>query len=97
MNSITTTQVYTISENNNMSVTPDLACSINGTTLITYSISAYLSNVAPSWVNINSSTGLLSIAALNVTSDTTFPFYISATYRGAVSPIQKLVQVTVLN
>ena len=80
-----------------MSVTLDLTCSTTGTTAITYSLSVYLSNAIPSWVSLNPSTGLLSITAPNVTADTTYPFYVDSTYSGAVSFVQKLIQVTVLN
>ena len=80
-----------------MSVTPDLTCSKTGTTTITYGLSAYLSNVIPSWVSLNSSTGLLTIAAPSVTADTTYPFYVTSNYSGAVSLVLKLTQVTVLN
>ena len=80
-----------------MNVTPDLTCSKAGITSITYSISAYSSNAIPSWVSLNSGTGLLSITAPNVTADTTYPFYVVSTYSGATSPEQKLIQITVLN
>ena len=80
-----------------MSVTPDLTCSTTGITAITYIISDYFSNVIPSWVSLNPSTGLLTITAPNVIADTTYPFYVDSTYSGAVSLVQKLIQVTVLN
>ena len=97
INSITTTQTISIAESSTMNVTPDLTCSKAGITSITYSISAYSSNAIPSWVSLNSGTGLLSITAPNVTADTTYPFYVVSTYSGATSPEQKLIQITVLN
>ena len=50
---------------------------------------------APSWVNINSTTGVLSITAPDVVSDTEFDFYINSVVTGIVLPSQKLIKLTV--
>ena len=63
---------YSITENNIITVTPDLPCSMNGATLMIYSITAYQANPVPSWVSVGSSTGSLTISAPNVTADTVF-------------------------
>ena len=79
-----------------MIIIPDLTCSTTGTTAITYSLSAHPPNAIPSWVSLNSNSGLLSITAPGVISDTTYSFYVDSTYSLADSSAQKLIEVTVL-
>ena len=88
---------YSITENNIITVTPDLPCSMNGATLMIYSITAYQANPVPLWVSVGSSTGSLTISTPNVTADTVFKFYIDSTYNGASSSIHKQIQVIVLD
>ena len=81
-------------ESTSTTITPDLTCSSSGSTAITYSIANYLTQ-APSWISINSASGKLSIAAPNVTVNTTYSFYINSSVLSTIT--QKLVSVTVLN
>ena len=74
-----------------------MPCSHAGSTPITYSLSSYNGGAVPSWVSINSNTGLLSITAPDVTTDSTSSFYISSTISGYSNPVQKLIKLTVQN
>ena len=85
-------------ENNNSEYTPNLSCSTTGSTSISYSIGDYNdTNLAPDWVSINSSSGVLTIKAPNVSSDTEYYFYINSKITGVSNPIKKLIKLTVLN
>ena len=85
-----------VAENISSQVTPTITYSISGTTAISYSIVNYITP-APSWVTINSSTGVLNILTPDVSSDTEFDFYINSAVTGIASPVQKLIKLTVLN
>ena len=85
-----------VAENISNQVTPAITYSISGTTAISYSVVNYITP-APSWVTINSSTGILNILSPDVTSDTEFDFYINSAVTGITSPVQKLIKLTVLN
>ena len=85
-----------VAENISSQVTPAITYSISGTTAISYSIVNYITP-APSWVTINSSTGVLNILTPDVSSDTEFDFYINSAVTGIASPVQKLIKLTVLN
>ena len=85
-------------ENNNSEYIPNLSCSTTGSTSISYSIGDYSdTNLAPDWVSINSSSGVLTIKAPNVSSDTEYYFYINSKITGVSNPIKKLIKLTVLN
>ena len=88
-------QTYTYNKNVNVDVTPDLPCAPSGTPTIAYSLSAYNGNTVPSWLSIGSSTGLLSIATPNLSSDTSYSFYISSLVTGLASSVNKIVTVSV--
>ena len=81
-----------IVENNVLSITPDLTCSADGTTSITYTSSA-----TQSWISLDSNTGLLTVTAPEVTSDTEYDFYINSTVSGYQTQIQRQVKLTVIN
>ena len=85
---------YSFIENTSAKTYPDLTCSFSGSNSITYSITNYITQ-APSWVSIDQTSGQLSIVAPNVTSDTTYSFYINSAVSGTTT--QKLISVTVLN
>ena len=78
-------------------ITPDLSCSVSGTTPISHSIANYMASTAPSWVSINPSTGALSITAPEVNSDTEYKFFINSAVSGITNPVQKLIKLTVTN
>ena len=91
-------QTFTLSENNISIVTPDVSCSIDSATTITYGLANYGSVQYPAWVTIDSTTGLVTIMSPNVTSDTTVSFYITSTFSiSNTTPVKKVVKIVVLN
>ena len=92
----TINQNYSLLESTLKTLKPNLTCSFSGSTSITYSIINYI-NPAPSWITIDSTSGLLNIASPSVDSDTTYSFYISSLVSGVVSPVRIIMSVTVLN
>ena len=90
------TESFSVVEGNSASFTPSLSCSFSGTTQIAFSLSSYGSSAVPSWVSINSSTGVLTITASpNVSLNTEFVFYATSTVSGVASPVHKLIKLTV--
>ena len=59
------------------------------------SISNYGSSTAPSWVQINTSTGQLSISAPSVSSDSLFNFYVTSLYLGSSVSVNKLIKLSI--
>ena len=88
-------QLYTIPKITTTQETPDLPCSVSGSTGITFSIADYNGVTAPTWVTIDSSVGTLSITTPLLSSDTVFSFYINSLVSGLTGPVQKLIQITV--
>ena len=93
----TNIQLITTLENTYSEVLPDLTWSYSGSTLITFSIANYNGVIAPSWVQIISSTGLLKISTPIVSVDATVTFYEIATITGISNTAQKLIQIKVIN
>ena len=89
------TQSYSVSESTTSTQTPDLSCSFSGTTSITYTLSSYNGAMIPSFVSINSATGVLTIVAPSVSISTTYSFFISSTVSGISGPVQKIINLTV--
>ena len=56
-----------------------------------------MTSVVPSWVVVNSVSGVLTITAPEVNSDTEFKFFINSIINGVADPIQKLIKLTILN
>ena len=91
----TNTQAFSVIESTNNTQTPNLSCSFSGSTPITFSLSSYNGGAIPSFASINSTTGVLTIAAPSVSSSTTYSFYIDSTVSGMSSPVQKIINLTV--
>ena len=91
----TDTQTFSVSESTTSTQTPNLPCSFSGSTSITYSLSSYNGALVPSFVSIDSSTGVLSIVAPSVSSSTTYSFYIDSTISGISGTVQKIISLTV--
>ena len=91
----TDTQTFSVSESTTTTQTPNLSCSFSGSTSITYSLSSYNGALVPSFVSINTSTGVLSIVAPSVSSTTTYGFYIDSTISGISGTVQKIISLTV--
>ena len=91
----TDTQTFSVSESTTSTQVPNLSCSLSGATSIVYSLSSYNGAIVPSFVSIDSTTGVLTIAAPSVSSSTTYSFYIISTISGVSSPVQKVINLTV--
>ena len=57
----------------------------------------YMISTVPSWVAIDSVSGILSINAPEVSLDAEYDFYIDSAVSGASSPIQKLIKLIITN
>ena len=75
----------------------DLSCSISGSTLISYSIANYLTSTVPSWITFDSSSGLLSITAPIVSTDSEYSLLINSAVSGVSNPAQKIIRITIMN
>ena len=89
------TQTFSVSESTTSTQTPNLSCSFSGSTSITYNLSSYNGAIIPSFVSIDSTTGVLTIAAPSVSSSTSYSFYINSTISGISGPIEKIINLTV--
>ena len=56
-----------------------------------------MSSTVPSWVAIDSSSGILNINAPEVSLDTEHDFYINSAVSGVSSPVQKLIKLIIIN
>ena len=88
-------QAFSVSESTTSTQVPDLSCSSSGSTSIVFSLNSYNSAIVPSFVSINSTTGVLSISAPSVSSSINYSFYITSTISGISSPVQKIINLTV--
>ena len=88
-------QALSVSESTTITQIPNLSCSFSGSTSITYSLSSYNGAIIPSFVSIDSATGVLTIAAPSVSSSTNYSFYITSTISGMSNPVQKVINLTI--
>ena len=56
-----------------------------------------MASTVPSWVVIDSVSGVLSINAPEVSLDTEYDFYINSAVSGVSSPVQKLIKLIITN
>ena len=56
-----------------------------------------MASTVPTWVAIDSVSGILSINAPEVSLDTEYDFYINSAVSGVSSPIQKLIKLIITN
>ena len=56
-----------------------------------------MASTVPSWISIDSVSGILSINAPEVSLNTEYDFYINSAVSGASSPIQKLIKLIIVN
>ena len=89
------TQTLSVSESTTSTQILNLSCSPSGLTSITYSLSSYNGVIIPTFVSINSSSGVLTITAPSVSSFTTYSFYIDSTVSGVSGPVQKIINLTI--
>ena len=89
------TQSFSVYEATTSTQTPNLSCSFSASTSIVYSLNSYNGAFIPSFVSINSATGVLTIAAPSVSSPTTYSFYIDSAVSGVSGPVQKIINLTI--
>ena len=89
-------QSFSFSEATNNTWTPNLSCSFSGTTSIFYSLSSYNGSNLPSFISINSATGVLSINAPNVSSSTDYVFMIVSTISGISNQVNDIITLTIM-
>ena len=92
---LTADQTINVMENSAAQIQPDLPCSISGSTSITFSTANYMASTVPSWIAINSVSGILSINAPEVSLDTEYDFYINSAVSGVSIPVQKLIKLII--
>ena len=61
------------------------------------STSSDKSSSVPSWISIDSTTGVIKISAPSVSADTTYSFYVISMVSGVSNSVRKLVKLTVSN
>ena len=61
-----------------------------------HSTGNYGLSAVPSWISINSSTGILSIAQSSVVTDTEFDFYVVSTVSGVSNSVKKLIKLIIM-
>ena len=91
----TETESFSVFELTNSLLNPSLSCSFSGSTSITFSLSSYNGGIFPSFVSINSTTGVLSVTAPGVSNSTTYTFYIDSTVTGLSGSAKKIINLTV--
>ena len=93
---LTNDQSFTILENGTTELTPDLPCSISGSTSITFRLVGFKKSRVPDWIYIDSVTGKLILYAPVVSEDTQFYFYINSSMSNTSGTILKLIRLTVI-
>ena len=91
----TEVESFSVSELTTSTKTPILSCSFSGSTSIVYSLSSYNGGTIPSFVSIDSATGILSISAPSVLSSTIYSFYVDSTISGISGVFHKIINLTV--
>ena len=91
------TQTHSKCESTTSTQTPDLPCSLSGSTSITYNLSSYNGSIVPSFVSINSATGAMTISAPCVSSSTDYSFNILSKVSGMADPAQTTIKLSVSN
>jgi hypothetical protein len=71
-------QTMTVTEKEDFAISPQVTCSTTGVA-VNYALSPYNSEPVPSWVTIDSSTGVLTGTAPEVDSSTSYSMYIDST------------------
>ena len=89
-------QNFTLIGGDTLNVVPELTCSTNSSTTISYIKADCVGSTAPTWTTVASSTGLLSVIAPIVTVDTEFWLFINSFVNGATT-IQKMIKINVIH
>jgi hypothetical protein len=87
-------QTITVIEKENFVISPGVTCSTSGVA-VSYALSQYNSEPVPTWVTIDSSTGVLTGAAPEVDSLTSYSMYINSTSSEFTGASQKILIIQV--
>ena len=87
-------QSFSISENSEAELNPDLPCFSSSHT-IAYSIGSYSGGSIPSFVTVNSSSGVMKVSSPNITDTTTYSFSINSNITGISNLVQKPISLIV--
>ena len=87
-------QSFSISENNEVVLNPDLPCS-SSSYPIAYSIGSYSGGSISSFVTVNSSSGVMKVSSPNITDTTTYLFSINSNITGISNFVQKPISLIV--
>ena len=90
------TQSFTVTENTYKEITPDLPCSSTGATSISFALASYNGGQVPSFVSIDTSSGMLKITAPQIISAISYSFYISSSIAGYPNQVLKLINLSVV-
>ena len=85
---------YSFSPTQSGSFTINIPCISVGMTTVVYSISNYGAETAPSWISINSSTGVLTISSASIATNQVFSFYVNSVFNMPSSTVQTVVSLT---
>ena len=88
-------QSISVLKNTYVQIILDLTCSSSGSTAISYSLVEYNGNPIPSWVSINSTSGVLILNTPDVSSDTEYSLSVSSTISGTSTPVLKHIKLSV--
>ena len=88
---------FSVLEDSSTQITPKLPWSSDGTTTISFSIENYNQVPVPSWISIDSSSGLLSVLTPQVSSDTNLYFYINSAIAGVSNPVEKVIKLKIID
>ena len=92
----TNTQIFSIIEQNKVTLELDLPCSSSGSTSISFSLSGYNRESVPSFVSIDSLTGILNVDTPSIAKSTQYSFYVDSTIIGAKGPVHKIIKLNIL-
>jgi hypothetical protein len=87
-------QTITVISGENFKISPEVTCSTTGVA-VNYAFSSYNSESVPTWVTIDSSTGVLTGTAPEVDSATSYSMYIDSTSSEFTGASQKLLIIKV--
>ena len=88
-------QEISVKENSNNYILPDLPWTMLSSTTISFNINNLNGGTTPSWIVIDSNTGMLTIKSPEVSADTDYYFSINSSVFGISTTISKTIKLTV--
>ena len=89
-------QIY-LRENYTLNISPSLPCSTFLSEVISYSLSSYNGITLPTWMSIDSTTGLISGTTPFVSADSNFDFFVDSQIDSETELYQKWIRISVVN